>query len=762
MVSVPHSAAQDSNLVIGWTPIEPMYHLRSDGQPGGFSAELARKIAKTAQMDIEFRYFSTIGDLNESLLTGGTQLQVGMPVLPSMTGSHTFSSVVATSSTRLIVDADEPNKQQFTNPTDLNLGVLRQIEPQPDSELLKNNRSVPVDSVEAMIFRLLAGRVDGILAVEATAFSEARRAKLDHRLEPIGPPVHTVDWVITLHNDQRELIEPINDAIALLESTGELEGLRQRYFMSQPQPESDILRVGVLDFPPYHQMLTNGDATGFSIELLNELTELADLELQFMEISIAQWGQGPQSDTYDILPQVSFTEERAERMDFTLPIERASFSIITRAGEADGIGSIDDLNGRRVGVQAVSLVRSLVEQHEGLVPVVIDETESLLDVLLGEQVDAILYLTNPIVALAESKGVLDKIEVVEPPFYTSERSITLRPGLGKVRKKLDAAISLYLLTEDYHELRLKWFGSLPFWSKNRVFLAVAITAITIFSLIGYLIWQRIQRQHISAHNKLMNDHSHAQAQLIEKLERSNNELDRFAHIASHDLKEPLRGITINADYLKLENLSEKSAKRVDRMVFLCHRLEQLISDLLFYSSLGRKENVNEVVDLNRIVKEIRRSLTELLDERKGRIVIETELPKVLADKSKVRTVLQNLIINGLKYNVSAYREITIGYKNKEKSGDALSCNCFYIRDNGIGIAMKDHDRIFTIFSRLNTEKAYGAGTGAGLSFVRKIIDEYKCDISYVSEPGVGTTFYFSLPIADSHAHLEHKPMAISS
>lgn len=92
----------------------------------------------------------------------------------------------------------------------------------------------------------------------------------------------------------------------------------------------------------------------------------------------------------------------------------------------------------------------------------------------------------------------------------------------------------------------------------------------------------------------------------------------------------------------------------------------------------------------------------------------------------------------------------------------MSCNCFYIRDNGIGIAMKDHDRIFTIFSRLNTEKAYGAGTGAGLSFVRKIIDEYKCDISYVSEPGVGTTFYFSLPIADSHAHLEHKPMAISS
>ena len=241
-------------------------------------------------------------------------------------------------------------------------------------------------------------------------------------------------------------------------------------------------------------------------------------------------------------------------------------------------------------------------------------------------------------------------------------------------------------------------------------------------------------------------HSEETAELVQELERSNRELNDFAYTASHDLKEPLRGIAINANFLASENVSAKGRERIERMIALTTRMEQLISDILFFSRLGRGDTEAEDVDPAEIIAGIDAELREWLKERGGEIRVTGDLPLVHAERSKVKTVFQNLIVNGFKYNDAASKTVEIKFHAETKvDGENTLRDVFSVSDNGIGIAESGHKDIFRLFSRLNLEADYGPGTGAGLSFVRKIVEDYGGKISHTSQQSEGSTFYFSLP-----------------
>ena len=239
--------------------------------------------------------------------------------------------------------------------------------------------------------------------------------------------------------------------------------------------------------------------------------------------------------------------------------------------------------------------------------------------------------------------------------------------------------------------------------------------------------------------------SEQMATLVRELERSNRELDGFAYTASHDLKEPMRGIAINANFLARENVSEKGRARIERMLVLTTRMDQLISDILFFSRLGRGDTEKEDIDPVLMIDGIEAELREWLAERGAKITVAGNLPELHAERSKIKTVLQNLIVNGIKYNDAQRKTVEIGFQSAAKTSKATLRDVFYVRDNGIGIADSNLGKIFRIFSRLNREEDYGPGTGAGLSFVRKIVENYGYEISLTSQLGKGTTFYFSLP-----------------
>jgi two-component system sensor kinase FixL len=237
------------------------------------------------------------------------------------------------------------------------------------------------------------------------------------------------------------------------------------------------------------------------------------------------------------------------------------------------------------------------------------------------------------------------------------------------------------------------------------------------------------------------------ARHVEALERSNKELDDFAYIASHDLKEPLRGLFYNAKFLQddyAEKLDPEGVRRLLRLGYLSQRMEQLVNDLLYFSRLGRQELAIQSTDLNAVIRDIQLMIETTLEERNATIVIPHELPRILCDKTRVAEVFRNLITNAVKYNDNAIKRVEIGYLEELKTKDGVERQVFYVKDNGIGIAEEFYEAIFRIFKRLNVEDDDKKGTGVGLTFVRKIVERHGGRIWLDSSIGQGTTFYFTI------------------
>lgn len=231
----------------------------------------------------------------------------------------------------------------------------------------------------------------------------------------------------------------------------------------------------------------------------------------------------------------------------------------------------------------------------------------------------------------------------------------------------------------------------------------------------------------------------------EDAEEARDKMTEFAYIASHDLKAPMRGIANQARFLLEDHgdaLEPDAKRRLDRMQELCGQVDGLISTLLKYSRLGRSE-AREEVDPSVIVEEIVDSISETLTERNATIVVETPLPKLSADPSNLSTILRNLIVNGLTYNEADEPRISIGFEEQVTVGGIRMYDAYYVRDNGIGIDAEFHDDVFRMFKRLHHRDAYGDGSGAGLSFVKKVIESNDGVIKLSSQPGQGSTFYFS-------------------
>ena len=241
---------------------------------------------------------------------------------------------------------------------------------------------------------------------------------------------------------------------------------------------------------------------------------------------------------------------------------------------------------------------------------------------------------------------------------------------------------------------------------------------------------------------------------VAALERSNEELDEFAYIASHDLKEPLRGLFNNAKFLHedyAEKLDQEGSSRLLRLSYLSQRMERLVNDLLYFSRLGRQELAIQPTDLNDVIRDIETMSETILAERNATIVIPGTLPRISCDKTRIAEVFRNLITNAVKYNENEARRIEVGYLDEVTTKDGVERQVFYVKDNGIGIAEEFHEDIFRIFKRLNAEDDDKKGTGVGLTFVRKIVERHGGRIWLESVPGEGTTFYFNIDQGAAYA-----------
>ena len=231
------------------------------------------------------------------------------------------------------------------------------------------------------------------------------------------------------------------------------------------------------------------------------------------------------------------------------------------------------------------------------------------------------------------------------------------------------------------------------------------------------------------------------AELNVDLARSNEELDAFAYVASHDLKEPLRGISKYAHQLLESAASEdgEARTRLDGLMRLTLRMDSLLDSLLHFSRVGRATLQFQLVDVNELVDEALEMVAARRQEVPTSIRIPQPLPSVECDRMRVREIFVNLLANAMKYNDRAERDIEIGWRADDARGPV-----FFVRDNGIGIEPRHFDIIFKMFKRLHGRESFGGGSGAGLTIVQKLVEQHHGEVWLESRPSEGTTFYFTL------------------
>ncbi len=244
---------------------------------------------------------------------------------------------------------------------------------------------------------------------------------------------------------------------------------------------------------------------------------------------------------------------------------------------------------------------------------------------------------------------------------------------------------------------------------------------------------------------------------VENLNRSNNELEQFAYIASHDLQEPLRKIRSFTDLLVAKSkstLSQDAGLMLERIEKSAVRMQLLIDDLLQFSRLTDTSLEAEAVDLNQVINEVKGSLSEIIRET-GTEIRASSLPTVVGYPFQLIQLFQNLISNSIKYGkeglaptidilcteVASYE---IPHARPRPLSDETPFYCITLKDNGIGFRKEYAEKIFVIFQRLHSQEKF-QGSGIGLAICRKVISNHKGYILSEGEEGLGAKFYIYLP-----------------
>lgn len=240
------------------------------------------------------------------------------------------------------------------------------------------------------------------------------------------------------------------------------------------------------------------------------------------------------------------------------------------------------------------------------------------------------------------------------------------------------------------------------------------------------------------------DRKDAERRLHEKV----REMDDFIHVVSHDLKEPLRGIEAFAGFLQEDYaplLDGEGRRYIQFLKSSAVRMKDLIHDLLTIASISRKAPVLEKVDLNQVLDRVKRDLEYAIEQKKTRILQKRPLPTVRCDPTQIGEVFKNLLSNAVKFNISPAPTVEIDLDEQE--GFYL----FSVKDNGIGIDPRYREQIFGLFERLHRQEEF-EGTGAGLAICKKTIEGCGGKIWVESQPGEGSSFFFTLPKTQEPEH----------
>jgi PAS domain S-box-containing protein len=245
--------------------------------------------------------------------------------------------------------------------------------------------------------------------------------------------------------------------------------------------------------------------------------------------------------------------------------------------------------------------------------------------------------------------------------------------------------------------------------------------------------------------------------LIQELIEKNSELERFTYTVSHDLKSPLITIAGFLGYLEKDAISgdiERLQSDTQRIQNAVNKMERLLNELLELSRIGRLMNPPKKVPIEEIIRDALENVRGQLDAHNVKVKLQPNLPNIYGDRQRLTELMQNLIDNAVKFmGAQPNPQIEIGQQGEEDGFPV-----FYVKDNGIGIHPKYHERVFGLFDKLDAKTE---GTGIGLALVKRIVEFHGGRIWVESEAGEGSTFYFTLPVSTTPKGIPYQDLRSS-
>jgi ABC-type amino acid transport substrate-binding protein/signal transduction histidine kinase len=725
----------------------PFCIVTEDNQADGFSVELLRAALKTMHKDVAFKV-GPWAEIKQDLADGRIQVLPLVGRTPEREKLYDFTFPYLTMHGTILVRDDET---RIRSQEDLNGKHVAVMAGDNAEEFLHRTdlgaTVVPTPTFEQAIRELAAGKHDAVVIQKLLALQLMKQLDVTN-VKTVGPPLadFVQSFCFAVRKGDNKLLSILNEGLSIVFANDTFNNLRVKWFAPIEEIErrkSRIVVGGDNNYPPFEFLDENGQPAGYNVDLTRAIAKQMGIAV---EIRLGPWGEirkGLEAKDIDIIQGMFYSPERDTAYSFSPAHAVVNHAIVVRSSEALP-KSLAELSGKTIVVMNGDIMHDTAVKH-GFAKqlVLVKSQEEALRQLARGKYDCALVAKMPAHYWID-KHRWKNLKVADQSILSPEYCYATPHGKENILHLFSEGLANIKSSGQYRDIYSKWLGiyEKPSVGWRDVLKYSLFTSIPIvILLIGSILWSRTLRRQVEVRTAELQAEIAQRQQKEVEVEAKNAELERFTYTASHDLKSPLVTLKAFLGYFE-KDLATGNIERIQSDMHYMHtavnKMNTLLSDLLEISRIGLAASSPESVSFNEVAHEALLLVTGAMHDTTVTVKIAEDPLVLFGDRTRLVEIWQNLIDNAIKYrNIQEASTIEIGL-DPSKEGPV-----FYVRDNGIGIDPRFHDKIFGLFNQLDPDIE---GSGVGLALIKRIVEIYGGKIWVESEgPGHGTCFRFTLP-----------------
>ncbi len=727
----------------------PFCVVTEDRQADGFSVELLRAALKAMHKDVTFKV-GTWAEVKRDLAEGRIQVLPLVGRTPEREALYDFTFPYLTMHGTILVRDDEIRIHSLEDLKGMQVAVMAGDNAE---EFLRRAilgaTIVPTPSFEQAIRELAAGKHDAVIIQKLLALQLMKQLDVTN-VKTVGPPLadFVQSFCFAVRKGDKKLLSLLNEGLSIVIADDTFNRLRIKWFAPIEEIEQRRSRIvvgGDNNYPPYEFLDENGQPAGYNVDLTRAIAKEMGIAV---EIRLGPWGEirkGLEANHIDIIQSMFYSPERDTAYSFSPAHAVVNHAIVVRSGDALP-KSLADLSGKSIVVMDGDIMHDSAIKH-GFAKqlVLVKSQEEALRQLAGGKYDCALVAKMPAHYWINKHHWMN-LTVADQSILSPEYCYAAPHGRDGILHLFSEGLANIKSSGQYREIYSKWLGvyEKPHAGWRDVLKYILFTTIPIvILLIGSILWSRTLRRQVSLRTAELQAEVAQRQQKELEIEAKNAELERFTYTASHDLKSPL--VTLKAFLGFFEkDLATGNTERIKSDMQYMHtavnKMNILLRDLLEISRIGLAMSTPEWVSFSDVAHEALMLVTGAMNEAASTVKIAEDPIMLFGDRMRLVEIWQNLIDNAIKYRgPTGLSTIEVGLDPSPEGP------VFYVRDNGMGIDSRFHDKIFGLFNQLNPDVE---GSGVGLALVKRIVELHKGKIWVESEgAGLGACFRFTLPDA---------------